>query len=138
MTWTYSGDPSASDRDAVRVRVGDRDENDQLLQDEEIDYFLAQYVGDGRAALRASLDAAKAIAAHFARQSTYRIGQVSETLSRRSEAYERLSGEIEAELRRLAIVSGKALSVKTADKAGQEGDATLVKPYVRRGMHDNS
>lgn len=137
MAWTYSGDPSTSDRDAVRFKVGDRTESDPLLQDEEIDYLVSQYAGGAHAALRASIDAAKAIAAHFARQSTYRIGQVSETLSRKSQAYERLAGELTVELRQLAIVSSKAVAVKTADKAAQEADSTLVKPYVSRGMHDN-
>ena len=137
MSWTYSGDPSESDLDAVRLRVGDRDENDQLLQDEEIEYFLAQYPGGGNAALRASIDSAKAIAAAYARQSTYRIGQVSETLSRKSEAYERLAKELTEELRQLAVVSAKAVAVSTADKAAQAADSTLVKPYISRGMHDN-
>jgi hypothetical protein len=138
MTWTYSGDPSQSDRDAVRVRVGDINQSDQLLQDEVIDYFIAQYTGGSNIALRASIDAARAIAAYFARESTYRIGQVSETLSRKSEAYERTAKELTRELRQLAVVSAKSVAIKTADKATQEADTTLVQPYFRRGMHDNT
>lgn len=43
MTWTYTGtDPAASALNAVRVRVGDTDTNNQLLQNEEIGAFLAK------------------------------------------------------------------------------------------------
>lgn len=41
MTWSYSGDPASSDRDAVRFLVGDVDTTVQLLTDEEIDFLLA-------------------------------------------------------------------------------------------------
>ena len=42
MTWTYSGNPSSTERDAVRFLVGDTDTNDQLLSNEEIDYLVTQ------------------------------------------------------------------------------------------------
>lgn len=40
MTWTYSGDPSDSPKDAIRFIVQDTDENNQLVQDEEINFLL--------------------------------------------------------------------------------------------------
>lgn len=43
MTWTYGGDPSANDRDAVRFLLGDTDINNQLVQDEEIDWLISQH-----------------------------------------------------------------------------------------------
>ena len=42
MTWTYSGDPATNNRDAIRFMIGDTDTNDQLLNDAEIAYELAQ------------------------------------------------------------------------------------------------
>ena len=44
--WTYSGDPTDSDRDAVRFEVGDTDENDRLLSDGEVTYCLNGRAGD--------------------------------------------------------------------------------------------
>lgn len=41
MTWTYSGDPSTSELDAVRFALGDTDTSFQLMQNEEINYVIA-------------------------------------------------------------------------------------------------
>jgi hypothetical protein len=41
--WSYSGDPSTSDRDQVRFYIGDTLEERQLLTDEEIEHLLAQW-----------------------------------------------------------------------------------------------
>ena len=41
MTWSYSGDPAASDLDAVRYIIGDTSEDMSLLTDEEIKYELS-------------------------------------------------------------------------------------------------
>jgi len=40
VSWTYSGDPATSDRDAVRFWVGDVDTTRELLSDQEIDFLL--------------------------------------------------------------------------------------------------
>jgi len=138
MTWSYSGDPRTDSKDAVRVKIGDTVETDPQLQDEEIQYFLEQYAGASRPEMRASIDAARALAAKYARESTYRIGQVSETLSRKSEAYERLVGDLTEELRQLILVSASMVAHKVGEKAEQTADSTLVKPYISRGMHDNT
>jgi hypothetical protein len=38
----YTGEPLTVDRDAVRLMVGDKDNEDLLLTDEEIDFYLAK------------------------------------------------------------------------------------------------
>ena len=43
MTFSYSGDPSSSDRDQVRFHVQDTDSGFPLLQDEEYDWLIAQW-----------------------------------------------------------------------------------------------
>jgi hypothetical protein len=43
MAWTYSGDPAANDRDAVRFLSGDTDTTNQQINDAEIAYLLAQW-----------------------------------------------------------------------------------------------
>lgn len=43
MTWTYSGSPGDSTKDAIRFLVGDTDTNNQLVTNEEIEYAVATY-----------------------------------------------------------------------------------------------
>lgn len=44
MAWTYSGNPASSDRNAVRFLSGDTIQTaDATLQDEEIDFLLAEW-----------------------------------------------------------------------------------------------
>ncbi len=40
MSWSYSGDPSTSNRDAVRFYLQDTDEENQTMSDEDIDFLL--------------------------------------------------------------------------------------------------
>lgn len=42
-TWSYTGNPTNSNRDACRFVIGDTDANNQLLTDQEIDWLLAQW-----------------------------------------------------------------------------------------------
>jgi len=43
MSWTYSGDPSSSDKDKIRFLIGDTDEFEPIMQDEEINYLIAEH-----------------------------------------------------------------------------------------------
>ena len=52
MTWSYSGDPSASSLDEVRFLVGDTDSTEQLVQNEEIAYAINAEITIGLAAVR--------------------------------------------------------------------------------------
>ena len=138
MTWTYSRDPSASDKDAVRWKVGDTDSDDPIVQDEEIEYELTAFASDPRLIIKAAINVAKGIAAKFAKESTYRIGQVSETLSRKAEAYERLVTELTDELTvsaRRSVMPAMVAHSKSA-KATQEADTDRVQPGITIGMDD--
>lgn len=42
MTWSYSGDPSNSDKDLYRFEIGDTDPTEPIISDEEILYILSQ------------------------------------------------------------------------------------------------
>lgn len=42
MSFTYSGDPAASQLDAVRFALGDTIKEGALLQDEEINYLISR------------------------------------------------------------------------------------------------
>ena len=47
MTWTYSGDPSSSQLDSYRFKIGDTIPDEPLLQDEEIQYVIDNYSNEG-------------------------------------------------------------------------------------------
>lgn len=73
MTWTYSGDPSANNRDAVRFLTGDTNTTDQLVTDEEIAFALSQ---KGNEIYASSIYVVKAIIAKFARDTDSQIESV--------------------------------------------------------------
>ena len=71
--WSYSGDPNHSPKDQVRFLIGDTDENDQLLRDAEINYFLTQY---NNVAINAAVQCLEAIMAKFSRMVNETVGGV--------------------------------------------------------------
>jgi hypothetical protein len=132
--WTYA-DPALSDAESVRFYVGATDPANKDLSDQEIDFALSIRNSDP---LRAAIVCAAALAGRFARESTYRIGQVSETFKQKSEAYERR----EAGLRRMLALSGGdgpyAGGISVADVETQEADSDRVVGQFSLGMHDNT
>ena len=47
MSFSYSGDPSASTLDAARFLIGDTDADSPIMQDEEIQYIIDTH-GNGK------------------------------------------------------------------------------------------
>lgn len=97
MTWSYSEDSldttTAIGRlNSVRLLVGDTDPTDQLLQDEEINYGLAQTNNN---MYYASAWCASTLAAKFARRVTTELnGQLKENYSDLSKQYFKLSAQL--------------------------------------------
>jgi hypothetical protein len=84
MTWSYSGNPASSTRDAVRFLIGDTDTNDQLLSNEEIDYTISS----SGSLYQAAHDCAYAIASSFARlASSKTVGDLSISYSDRAASF---------------------------------------------------
>lgn len=102
MTFSYSGDPSSSDKDAVRFLVNDTSvANDTNISDEEINWLIAQW-GDVYEAGRA---AAEHLAATYAQLSdiSKTVGDISisKTYSNQADQYHLLSQHLyEQRLRR--------------------------------------
>lgn len=93
MSWSYSGNPSASDLDAVRFEIGDTDIDEQLIQDEEILYALEQEGSVMSAAARCC----EILWRSFARQADRVIGPLKIYYSQRTEAFEKLSKHFRAQ-----------------------------------------
>jgi len=132
MSFSYSGDPSNSDKDQVRFLIGDTDANSPLLQDAEILYTL----GDQGTVLSASVAACIGIAAKFARLMDESVGDVSKSYSQRQEHYTKLADSLR---RRDAenSVCPYAGGISVADKETLNQNTDYVEPSFKRKTHDN-
>ena len=81
MSWTYSESPGSSELDEVRFLIGDTDANDQLLQDEEIEYLLDKWLLVHGSVFYVASIACETIAAKYAREASYSADGVSVSLS---------------------------------------------------------
>lgn len=68
MTWSYSGDPSVSEKDAIRFYIGDIDDSLQLLSDEDIAFLMNTWGPKYKSAILTAAVAAEMVANHFARE----------------------------------------------------------------------
>jgi len=90
MTWSYDS-TLPTDTDKVRFHIGDTDETDQLLQNEEINYLLSETTN----VLLAASRAAKTVAAKFSRQADKTVGDLRISLSQKAKAYMALAADLE-------------------------------------------
>lgn len=133
MTWTYGNDPANDTTDEVRLLIGDTDTNDQLLSDEEIAYYLADFSSVKAAAAAA----ARAVSASFARQaSDKKIGSLSIQLSKRAEHYERLASSLDrkAAAARSTILAG---GLTKSGKRDLASDTDAEQPVFSVGGYDS-
>ncbi len=92
MTWSYTGDPSSSNKDAVRFIIGDTNTTDQLLSDEEINWLLGQYGSPSKTAYHACL----AIAGKFARLVSQEAGRIKVKAESKYLQYKQLADDFRA------------------------------------------
>lgn len=132
MTWTYNLSLLATDPlMQVRAEIQDTDTNEQLLQDEEILYFISQegstYLAAGRAA--------EAIAAKFSREFDMSGGGLSERAGQLAENYRKLAIKIRGQASK--FVAPYAGGISNTDKEGQRSDTDRVRPAFWVGMEEN-
>jgi hypothetical protein len=102
VAWTYDADLDER-KDEVRFLVGDTDTTIPLVQDEEIEYVLTQYVpADGKPAWLAAAHVCDAIAGKFARKMQQTLGPLSASNQQQWEHYVALA----AHLRMLYATNG--------------------------------
>lgn len=132
MAWNYSGNPSASDLDWVRFRIGDTLSDDQQLSDEEINSLLTQY----GTALKAAYEAAKRLKALYARRVDNSVGDSrSESLSQRQAHYTELAAEIELEINETDAGGGVRITgASLARRKTVREDTDRVQPPAHRGQ----
>jgi len=96
MTWTYSGNPQSSGKDAVRFMVGDTVEANPLIQDEEIYFSLGEV---NQNLYRAASNVCYNLAAQFtglAQSTSKSVGglSLSQSYGDRAQRYERLAKDL--------------------------------------------
>lgn len=137
MTFTYTGDPAASDLEAMRFHLGDTNPNAPLLSDEEITYLLDTYLGQNDLLWVAAL-AAEDIAGRFAREVSVSGDGASVDLAALQGKFEQLASSLRLRSKDAGM---NDMSSGTAWGGGidlfEQHDYS-VKPFVfSMGMHDN-
>lgn len=128
---TYSGDPSYSDKDAVRFLLEDTDTANFQFTDAELSYLLTQFPDPLFAASRA----AKTLSLRYSKSADKQVGDLRISYSARAKAFMDLANDLEvrASISDLQIFAG---GVYLADKQTNEQDTSLARPAFRRGMTD--
>lgn len=133
MTWTYTTAPLTVPRDAVRLFVGDLNKDKQLLQDEEIAWFLQQ---QGNRPMQAAIMACEALANRYAGDVDISLGKLSLSNSQRSPAYKARADELRQQLgsgggggAAKLLVSGTTYSGRRMAQANRD----LIQPVTEVG-----
>jgi hypothetical protein len=132
MSWSYS--PSLSvDKDKVRFLIGDVDSTNQVVQDEEILWALTVEKNVWMAAAAI----ADALAAKFqnANVESLRAGEL-EIVYKRINDLQSLSKSLRT--RGMLHMLPSAGGVFGSDRTNYEENTSLIQPYFRVGMHDNT
>lgn len=133
MAWTYSGNPAASYKDAVRFEIQDTLAKAQLLTDEEIEYTIAQEAGEKpspRGLLSASARCCEVIARKFSAQADTVIGSMQATYSKMATGYR----ELAKQLRQRAMGAGTIFvgAQSRSEKRALREERDREQPIFRR------
>lgn len=133
MTWTYSGNPAASNLDALRFTIGDTNSADQQMSDEEMLYLISAH-GSVRAAAIAACDALVAKHATGGTGVDKTVGDLSISGSQRAASFAALRDRL---IRQSALAAAPmAGGISVADKVATEDDTDRTSPSFRRGQFD--
>lgn len=134
MSWSYSGNPKKNAKDAVRFLIGDTDNKDQLLLDEEIEYCLSIY---NNAPNNAAIRCCETIVAKFSRLANEKVGQVSIDFKDKAEGYRALLRDLRS---RLAMEDAVPYSggISVSDKLTQVQNNDRVRPDFTKHMMENN
>lgn len=134
MGWTYSGDPSLSNKDAVRFLIGDTQSDSPLSTDEEIEWSLSI---NNNNIYRSAGDIAEGIAAYFATQAeTTVIGPIREENGRRAELYSKKAVELKRKAQEKGNIEFYAGGLSVSEKIATQSNGDAVQPAFYVGMDD--
>lgn len=130
MSWSYSGDPNGSTKDAVRFLIQDTTTARQLVQDEEIEFAINQEMNHFMAA--ALICKTLVIRAGGVRRK--RIADFD--ISYDPEMYRILANQLEA--RGMTYQMPYAGGISVADKLAVQSNPDNVAPKFAVGLDDNA
>lgn len=141
MAFTYSGDPSASMKDAVRFQMDDTDPQDYHLEDAEIAAVLGYFgivattsPGDLEGVLAAVVECMRMKDRRLAADPTVRIGNLTIDNTAAANAYHQRLLQMQRRLAaRTGLYSG---GISRADKDAARADPDRPNDAFRVGMHD--
>lgn len=135
MTWSYSGDPAASDLDTVRFHLQDTDSDDQLMPDEEIQFVIDQWQPVTGSLVFAAAVCANKLAAKFAREVAVSGDGVSVGVEALQQKYTQMAADLRAEYKEFVGSGGAPTAGGTLF---DEAFDSSIKPLsFGKGMHDN-
>lgn len=137
MTWSYSGNPAFSGKDAVRWWIGDIDEDRPLAQDAELEYEL---VVSGGNVLQAAKAAIIKLMNHFATLGKVEMGGGRSSglwMYDASQIVKALQTALDIINQQLTPQDWYAGGISIADKLRVSGNGDRVVPRFARGMMGN-
>lgn len=140
MTWSYSASnlnvtPSNQTvlKDQLRFLIGDTNDGDQLMQDEEVIFTLSQSTSIyGSAAV-----CCRSIATKYARKADSTQGPIRLNYSQISRNYNMMAAQYDNLSNSRSAQPGYAGGISVSDKSQREEDPDRVDPQFNIGMTDN-
>lgn len=132
MTWTYSSVDLSTSLAQVRLLIGDTDEADQQLSDEEIQFQVTNAAGAFYAAVRCC----RMIAAKYARRIDKSVGQFAHSASQKYKQYLDLAASLEVQALSSASITPYAGGISVSEKDTQSNDTDRVQPAFARSWDD--
>ena len=134
MTWSYSPTTLAtSQKDQVRLLVGDTDPTDQLLMDEEINFAISQRLNIYFAAIQVVNN----LIAKYSRFVSVSADGASIQYSQRIQNWKLLVGSLTTQANSSAPPVPFAGGISVTDKQSTESEADRVTPQFTIGQDDN-
>ena len=131
MTFTFTNNPSNSDRDLVRILINDTSTANQNISDEFITYALAD---KPNAYLAASLCAGTIASQNTGTATKKRVGDLALWYDSKAADYRTLAKELR--LQAASKVTPFSGGISVDDKDNQRDDADWDRPFAEIGMHD--
>lgn len=133
MTFSYDAHNLATELNKIRLYIGDVDEDDILLADEEITIVQA----DSTTFLRRCASCCRLIAVKLARRVDMKLSTFTEEAAVLYERYLKMTEYYESQSSMNHPWSGAIYKVDKDATEEEYADGTLVKPKFERGKMDN-
>lgn len=137
MTFTYSGDPSTSTRNAVRFLINDTDSTDALFSDEELNYLISEWGTNTYEIARAACETLVSRFNRLADSTSKSVGDisVSESYTAKAKQYQDLANSFL--MRRMRKTPPKPWANTQALKSTDDRIVDDFNTDFYTGIHDN-